>query len=77
LTHLRLLLTGVDDDIAAALFRVQARRLTDLAESMREFVIKQDALRRSLLTEEEVRAYRQALVLLVGEKYLFRTESEE
>jgi GTP-binding protein EngB required for normal cell division len=77
LTHLRLLLTGVDDDIAAALFRLQARRLTDLAESMREFVIKQDALRRSLLTEEEVRAYRQALVLLVGEKYLFRTESEE
>lgn len=77
LTHLRLLLTGVDDDIAAVLFRVQARRLIDLAESMREFVIKQDALRRSLLTEEEVRAYRQALVLLVGEKYLFRTESEE
>jgi ribosome biogenesis GTPase A len=77
LRHLRLLLTGVDGEIAAMLFRVHARRVADLSESMREFVIKHDARRSALMTEEEVRAYRRALVLLVGEKYLFRTEFEE
>lgn len=77
LTHLQLLLTGVDDDLATMLLRVHARRFEEVSESMREFVIKHDARRRSLMTQEEERAYRRALVLLVGEKYLFRTESEE
>jgi len=77
LAHLRLILTGLEEPAAAAVLRRQARRIGELAESMREYVIKHDARRRHLMTDEEVRAYRQALVLLVGERYLFRTEQEE
>lgn len=77
LTHLRMILPAVDDDVAARLLRAHTRRIVDLSESMREYVIKLDARRGSLLTDEELRAYREALVLLAGEKYLFRTEAEE
>ena len=77
LPHLRLLLTGVDGDTAEGLLRSCACRLADLSDSMREYTIKHDALRRSLLTDEEIQASRQSLVLLVGERYLFRTEPEE
>ena len=75
--HLRLLITGVDGDTAEGLLRSCVRRVVDLSDSMREYTIKHDALRRSLLTEEEIQASRQSLVLLVGERYLSRTEPEE
>jgi GTP-binding protein EngB required for normal cell division len=77
LPHLRLVMTGVDDDLAAALVRVHARRFGDLAESMREHVVKLDARRRWLISREELAAPRRALVMLVVERYLFRTEHEE
>jgi len=77
LRHLPLLVTAVTDDVARSLPRAQVQRLMDLSESMREYVIKADARRRSLLTEEETRACRRALVLLVGERYLFRPDPEE
>ncbi|HEY6320699.1 MAG TPA: hypothetical protein VJA16_03960, partial [Thermoanaerobaculia bacterium] len=77
LAHLRLLLTGATPEAAAHLLRAHARQLGNLAESMRESALKMDARRRALLSEEEMRAPRQALVLLVGERYLFRTEGEE
>ena len=77
LAHLRLVLTGADDDLATMLLQLHARRFAEVSESMREFVIKHDARRHSLMTDDEQRAYRHALVMLVGEKYLFRTESED
>jgi hypothetical protein len=77
LSHLELLLATVDDDSARDLLRSHARRLVETAESMREYVLKLDARRRNLLTAEEARAYRQALVLLVGERYLVTTLREE
>jgi GTP-binding protein EngB required for normal cell division len=78
LPHLRLVLTGIDDDLLVSmLLRQHARRFGELSESMREYVMKHDARRRSLMTDEEERAYHRALVMLVGERYLFRTETEE
>jgi hypothetical protein len=77
LTHLQLLLPAVRDEMVAELLRVHARRLVELAESMREYVLKVDARRRFLLMDAEARAYRQSLVLLVGERYLVATVAEE
>jgi GTP-binding protein EngB required for normal cell division len=77
LRHLRLVLASANEETSAFLLRVEARRAGEISESMREFVIKHDARRRELMTNEERRAWRDALVLLVGERYLFRTEQEE
>jgi hypothetical protein len=70
-------LASANEETSAFLLRVEARRAGEISESMREFVIKHDARRRELMTNEERRAWRDALVLLVGERYLFRTEQEE
>jgi hypothetical protein len=75
--HLQLVLTGADDDVAGDLLGAHARRLRELVESMREYVLKIDARRRALITDDEERAYREALVLLVGERYLATTMPEE
>lgn len=77
LKHLRLLLAALDEARAEGLIREQVRRLKDVAESMREYVLKMDARRRELITDEEVRAYRVGLVLLSGERYLVVTAPEE
>lgn len=77
LAHLRLVLSGLSGDAATRLLASQARVLSDVSESMRECALKLDARRRSHLTEDEARAYRRGLVLLAGERYLFRTEAEE
>jgi hypothetical protein len=77
LPHLQLLLSAVDDELIRDLVRTHVKRLLALAESMREYVLKFDARRRNLLTAEEQRAYRHALVSLVGERYLVMTAAEE
>ncbi len=77
LVHLPLLLSAVDDAAATALLRHHAQRAGDVAESMREFVVKHDARRRALMTEDERRAYREALVLLVGERALSVYDAED
>jgi len=77
LRHLRPILATVGNEVSGRLLRAHARRLAELSESMREYALKLDAARRSLLTEEEMSAYRRTLVMLVGEKYLFRTDPEE
>jgi hypothetical protein len=43
----------------------------EVADAMRDFRLKVDALRRSLLSNEELLAYRRALVLVAGEEHLF------
>lgn len=54
--------------VAEFLLREQVQRLEDLAENLRSYMLKRDALRRGLLHQEEVDAWRRALVQLVGER---------
>jgi Dynamin family len=77
LPHLQAALAHVEDStggtikrgtIAEFLLREQARRLGDLADDLRSYTLKRDALRRGLLHQEEVDAWRRALVQLVGER---------
>ncbi len=44
------------------------QRLADLADDLRSYTLKRDALRRGLLHHEEETAWRRALVLVVGER---------
>ena len=46
----------------------QVRHLEDLADDLRSYTLKRDALRRGLLNQEEADAWRRALVQLVGER---------
>jgi hypothetical protein len=50
------------------LLREQVQRLADLAEDLRSYALKRDALRRGLLHQEEAGAWRRALVQVVGER---------
>jgi hypothetical protein len=68
LGHLQLLLAGTDDKVAGELLRDQSRRLGKVAEAMEGYALKVDARRRGLLTGAEERAYRDAIVLLAGER---------
>jgi hypothetical protein len=54
--------------LAEFLLREQVRRLADLAEDLRSYALKRDALRRGLLHQEEANAWRRALVQVVGER---------
>jgi hypothetical protein len=54
--------------VAEFLLREQVRRLEDLADDLRSYTLKRDALRRGLLNQEEEYAWRRALVQLVGER---------
>lgn len=76
LSHLERLLAGTADEDAAELLRLHAGRAIELAEAMREYVLKIDARRRNLVTDEERRAYRKALVLLAGAPYLVVSAAE-
>lgn len=77
LPHLQVTLAHVEKSIAGAdernmvvelLLSEQVRRLEDLADDLRSYTLKRDALRRGLLNQEEANAWRRALVLLVGER---------
>lgn len=54
--------------VARFLLREQVRRLDDLADDLRSYTLKRDALRGGLLNQEEAVAWRRALVQLVGER---------
>jgi GTP-binding protein EngB required for normal cell division len=54
--------------IAEFLLREQVQRIEDLADNLHSYTLKRDALRRSLLHQEETDAWRRALVQLVGER---------
>jgi GTP-binding protein EngB required for normal cell division len=71
IAHLRLIITLLDDHLAAQLLRHHADSLTHIAEAMHGYVLKCDARRRELLTPDEDEAYRRALVLLVGERQVY------
>lgn len=69
LPHLRATLaTGPDVAIAAFLIQEQIRHLEEIAEDMRSFTLKREAIRRGLVNEQEEHAWRRALIQLVGER---------
>lgn len=71
LSHMNLVLKAIDDiAIERELLLERAAVLDRLAEDMRLFALKNDALRHHLKVADEVNAYRRALQQLVGEKNL-------
>jgi len=55
-------------ETAAFLVRSQVRRLEEISEDMRSYILKREALRRGLHNRDEENAWRRALVQLVGER---------
>jgi GTP-binding protein EngB required for normal cell division len=60
--------TSEHSALAEFLLREQVRRLAELAEDLRSYALKRDALRRGLLHQEEASAWHRALVQVVGER---------
>jgi hypothetical protein len=69
LPHLRAVLAlGPDEKIAGFLLNEQAEHFDDLADDMRSYTLKRDAIRRGLINSNEENAWRRAMVQLVGER---------
>ena len=67
LPHFRVLVAAVDDDaVIEGLLARQATILDRIAEDMRRYATKHDAIRRGLATEEETKAAYRALRVLAG-----------
>ena len=77
LPHLRAALAAHPaNETAGYLLRQQARRLEEISEDMRSYVLKRQALRRGLAHSEEESAWRRALVQLVGERNAYLSGCE-
>ena len=69
LPHLQAVLTlKPSEEIARFLLNEQAEHFNDLADDMRSYTLKRDAIRRGLMNSNEENAWRRALVQLVGER---------
>jgi hypothetical protein len=68
---LALLLPRVTPGAAHALLRHQGRRCDDVSEALRAYALKFDAHRQELLSRDELAAYREAVILLAGERRVF------
>ncbi|MCL4529927.1 MAG: dynamin family protein [Chloroflexi bacterium] len=69
LPHLQMVLAlQPSEETAEFLLNEQSEHFNDLADDMRSYVLKRDALRRGLLNSNEENAWRRALVQLVGER---------
>ncbi len=78
LRHLATLLAASPSaDVATFLLGEAVRRFDQLAEDMRNYAIKRDAIRSGLLTGDEDEAYLRALVRLAGHKGLCGVWSSE
>jgi GTP-binding protein EngB required for normal cell division len=77
LPHLRLLLPLVDGNVAHTLLSRHAQVLQQVAEDMQRFVLKQDGLRRDLMSDEERQSHRQGLALIAGDGRLASTSETE
>jgi len=78
LRHLDGLLAAVPTDAPRRfLLSNTARRFSDLAEDMRSYALKHEALLSGLATGDEHDAYRRAIVHLVGNKWLCLPFAEE
>lgn len=69
LPHLRAVLAlKPADEITNFLLNEQAEHFNDLADDMRSYTLKRDAIRRGLMNSNEENAWRRAMVQLVGER---------
>jgi len=69
--HLRIISSGLEDPaLSASLFTEHARALDRLAEDLRRYALKHDALRRYLTSEEERRAAEDAVLLIAGRRLI-------
>jgi len=69
LPHLRAALAALPSRVTVEfLLREQVRRLEEVSEDMRSYMLKRDALRRGLHNQDEETAWRRALVQLAGEQ---------
>ena len=69
LPHLQAILAlQPSEEIARFLLNEQAEHFNDLADDMRSYTLKRDAIRRGLMNTNEENAWRRALVQLVGER---------
>lgn len=67
LRHLKQLVNVVSSPVTVRfLLRDEAKRLRRISADLRNYVSKQDALRRDLLTDDEKDAYRRSLVKILG-----------
>jgi len=72
LRHLQRVLTRTEDRARkVCLLRLAASRLREISESMVQYDLKLEQLKRELLTRDEKDAYRRGLVMLSGEKTVF------
>jgi GTP-binding protein EngB required for normal cell division len=70
LRHLSMMLSKVDDEIGRSILKRHAAVMERIAEDMQRFVLKQDGLRRSLMSDDERQACHQGLALLAGDRRL-------
>lgn len=72
LVHLDMLTRAIDrESVTRRLLASHSAALTRLAEDMRRYALKRDALRRDLVTDEDLSADRRALMLLGGHRNVF------
>jgi len=72
LRHLQRALDWMEDQAKkACMIRLAANRLREISESMVQYDLKLEQLKRELLTRDEKDAYRRGLVMLSGEKTVF------
>ena len=72
LRHLQRVLARTEDRARkVCLLRLAANRLREISESMVQYDLKLEQLKRELLTRDEKDAYRRGLVMLSGEKTVF------
>jgi ribosome biogenesis GTPase A len=71
LRHLGLVLSRVTASAAGFLLRHQSRRCVEVAEGLAGYALKFDAHRQDLLSGDEAGAYREAVVLIAGERRVF------
>jgi hypothetical protein len=72
LRHLPLVLDRMEDGSRKVyLIRLAANRLREISQSMVQYDLKLEQLKRELLTRDEKDAYRRGIVMLSGEKTVF------
>lgn len=72
LRHLQQVLARMKDGSRKVyLIRLAVNRLREISESMMQYDLKHEKLKRQLLTQDEKDAYRRSLVMLSGERTVF------
>lgn len=72
LPHMSLVLQNVSDvNLYRTILETQVRRLEELSEDLRSFLLKRSAIQRGLLNTEEQSAWARAMVKMVGDRTVY------